>query len=417
MKLLWLFLFFVPLLLLGIFISSHLGVEKNVQFFPFSSSEGHKEYKAITPKSALEKLFVTKKIQTDWFTPTFLKEVPLRQLETIITNFKTKEGKFIYIKEIREEGKQYQVILEKSIIPTRIILDENRQITELYFDNPVTNFKGIDEAVSKFTSLSGEVGLLVLEKNNQLVAVNSTKPLAVGSTFKLAVLKALREKISSEKEYSWGDIVELKLHFKSLPTGILQDWPERSILTIESLASLMISQSDNTATDTLIHWIGKEKIEALTLELNHPFLTTREFFIIKNNQEILKRYRDANKEQKKSILAEIKHYPLPDVEAIKEQPVALDVEWFFSTQELCSLIEETHDIPLMKINSGVADKDDWEQVSFKGGSEPGVLNLTTWLQAKNGKTYCVSATWNNVNELLDEPYFFSLYSGILELLM
>jgi hypothetical protein len=56
----------------------------------------------------------------------------------------------------------------------------------------------------------------------------------------------------------------------------------------------------------------------------------------------------------------------------------------------------------------------WQQVSFKGGSEPGVLNLTTSLKAKNGKTYCVSATWNNAEAAIDETSFYILYSGILE---
>lgn len=411
MKLLWLFILFIPLLLLSIFLSSHLNVERKFQIFSF---EGNKAHGTITSKFALERLFVTKKLQSDWFTFNFLKEVPLQQLESIIASLKTKEGKFIYIKKAKEEGKQYHVVLEKSIIPTRIVLNENHQIAELYFDNPVTRFENFNQIASQFTSLAGEISLLILEENSQLVAVNHTKSLAVGSTFKLAVLKAVRDKIILEEEYSWEDIIALKQHYKSLPTGILQDWPENSPLTVETLATLMISQSDNTATDTLIHWLGKERVEALTSKDNHPLLTTREFFIIKNNQELLKRYQNASKEQRTSILAEIEDYSLPSVEKIEEQPVALDVEWFFSTQELCSLIEETHDFPLMKVNSGVANKNDWEQIAFKGGSEPGVLNLTTWLQAKNGKTYCVSATWNNVNEPLDESYFFSLYSGILE---
>lgn len=54
----------------------------------------------------------------------------------------------------------------------------------------------------------------------------------------------------------------------------------------------------------------------------------------------------------------------------------------------------------MTINPGVAKPKNWHKVAFKAGSEPGVLNLTTWLKAKNGKTYYISATWNNKEAVL-----------------
>lgn len=67
----------------------------------------------------------------------------------------------------------------------------------------------------------------------------------------------------------------------------------------------------------------------------------------------------------------------------------------------------------MSINPGVANPQDWQKVAFKGGSEPGVLNLTTWLQAKNGKKYCVVATWNNSNAPVEESKFMGLYGGVI----
>jgi hypothetical protein len=33
-------------------------------------------------------------------------------------------------------------------------------------------------------------------------------------------------------------------------------------------------------------------------------------------------------------------------------------------------------------------------VAFKSGSEPGVLNLTTWVRTLDGRTACVCATQN-----------------------
>ena len=54
-------------------------------------------------------------------------------------------------------------------------------------------------------------------------------------------------------------------------------------------------------------------------------------------------------------------------------------------------------------------------MSYKGGSEPGVLNLTTQVTTLTGRTYCVSATWN-APEPLQEDAFIGLYGATLDLL-
>jgi len=67
---------------------------------------------------------------------------------------------------------------------------------------------------------------------------------------------------------------------------------------------------------------------------------------------------------------------------------------------------------VFSINPGLASPADWQHIAFKGGSEPGVINLTTWLVGQSGMNYCVVATWNN-DEVVDEVQFVGLYSGIL----
>ena len=70
----------------------------------------------------------------------------------------------------------------------------------------------------------------------------------------------------------------------------------------------------------------------------------------------------------------------------------------------------------MSINPGIANPKDWERIAYKGGSEPGVLNFTTWLKGKNGKQYCVVATWNNSDAPVNEGKFAALYGGVISFL-
>jgi beta-lactamase class A len=227
------------------------------------------------------------------------------------------------------------------------------------------------------------------------------------------VLAALREQIASG-HHSWSEVVELRDEWKSLPTGILQDWPAGTPLTLATIASLMISRSDNTATDALISIVGRENVERFGAQ-NRPFLTTREAFALKNpaNSDLLERYRAGDEGRRRAVLAELIGRPLPAAEVFESGPVAPDVEWFYSPRDLCGLMERVADLPLMSINPGLATPADWARVSYKGGSEPGVLNVTTWLDARDGRRLCVSATWNN-DAPLDENRFFLLVGSLMD---
>jgi len=276
-------------------------------------------------------------------------------------------------------------------------------------------YKLIDE----FQALPGRTSVLVLKdeagsaelSSEQWLAINADQPLAIASAFKLQVLAELQQQIMDGK-HRWDEVVELEPEWKSIPSGILQDWPDHTPLTLQTLASLMISISDNTAADELIHIVGRDAL-ATSSPRNHPFLTTREVFTLKNpeNQDLLAAYRSSPNRQK--LLPAIHKAPLPPVAVVDSQPLAPDIEWFFTTQELCQLMAKVANLPLMQINTGSVDANNWQQVAFKGGAEPGVLNLTTAISSDAGDKYCVSATWND-QQPLAEYRFFDLFSEILQ---
>ncbi|MEA5597017.1 serine hydrolase [Rivularia sp. UHCC 0363] len=366
----------------------------------------------MTPEEILEKLFTSEDIEAEWFAPEFLSQVSITQVIIIITDVKKQLRTY---QGVQKNGHDYVVNFSQGSVATQIVLNSKGRITGLLLQ-PNLNISSLSDAIAEFKKLPGKVSFIVKENSSIIADFNAKTPLAVGSAFKLAVLKTLKVQISSGQK-SWKDIVTLQSEDKSLPSGILQNWSDNSPLTLQTLASLMISISDNTATDILIKQVGKS-IESSSSR-NRPFLSTRELFILKGsqNRQLLERYRNGNEKQRRVLLAELASQPLPDVnEFIDTNPNALDVEWFYSAEELCELIEEVADLPLMSINSGVANPNDWERVAYKGGSEPGVLNFTTWLKGKNGKQYCVVATWNNSDTPVDEGKFYALYGGVISFL-
>lgn len=363
----------------------------------------------ITPAAALERLLTAEALEAEWFTPEFLAELPLGQTQAIVRQITAGLGQ---LQAIEGSGMQYQAIFDNGVLPTQILLDGQGRIAGIFFSPPRPKVSGLEDALAPFHELPGQVSVIVMGNGAELAALNPDEPLGVGSAFKLAVLAILRHQIETGQR-AWTDVVELEEAWLSLPSGLLQDWPVGSPFTLHTLAGLMISLSDNTATDALIHVLGRETIEAITPR-NRPLLTTRELFMLKHvgNEDVLEQYRAADEAGRRAVLAAAADRSLPTPD-LWTSPRALDVEWFFTTREMCTLMSVVYDLPLMSISPGPADPEDWAHVAFKGGSEPGVHNLTTAVVDEAGSYYCVSATWNNTEDL-EQLRFYSLYSGLLE---
>lgn len=367
----------------------------------------------LTPKAALERLFTEQPTRPEWFAPIFLQQVSVAQVEAILAQLKQTLGKY---ELVEPEGPNFRVVFEQGIVPAQISLDAQGRIQGLFFRPPLPK-KALspEQLLAEYRKLPGQVSVWVQEFSQERLNLNADAVLAVGSSFKLAVLEALRQQIEAGQR-RWSDSVPLRPEWKSLPSGILQNLPDGTPLSLEQYATQMISISDNTATDALIAIVGREAVEKLAPR-NRPFLTTREAFVLKNpqNREWLQRYR-TNPGDRAALLPQLANLPLPDVGVFTGGPVAIDVEWFFTTRELCKLMSTVQALPLMSLNPGLANPADWQRVAYKGGSEPGVLNLTTWLTGKNGQQYCVSATWNNPQAALNENQFFLLYTSLLNTL-
>jgi beta-lactamase class A len=80
----------------------------------------------------------------------------------------------------------------------------------------------------------------------------------LGSVFKLSVLGALADAIDAGA-LTWDDELTIEEADRSLPTGELQD-RVGGTTTVREAATLMVSLSDNTATDLLIHELDRSTV-------------------------------------------------------------------------------------------------------------------------------------------------------------
>lgn len=366
---------------------------------------------ALTPQAAVERLLRAEHASADWFTADFLAQVPLGRIDAVMAQYRTQGGAFERVES--RDGVLYAVFA-KGEAKTQVVLDSQGRFTGLLFGSLVIKVATLEDALKGLRAPGGDLGYVIVKDGTQLAALEPDRPMAVGSAFKLAVLAALRAQVDA-KQRTWSDVVPLDPGFKSLPTGVLRDWPDGTPLTLAAYAAEMISISDNTAADALVHIVGRAPIEALAPR-NEPFLTTREMFALKTKDASLRTdYRRDSSQARRALLARLDAQPLPAVADLDTDPSLLDIEWYFSPRELCALMARVQDLPLMTINPGFP-RDPWRRVAYKGGSDWGVLNFTSYVTAKSGHSYCVTATWNNPQAQIDEGSAGLAFGSLLDYL-
>lgn len=344
------------------------------------------------------------------YTERFEGAVRSQQLSSILSSLEDSLGSF---KAVEGEASPYTLRFANGTARAEIVVDKEARIAGLRFSNVTRETATLDAAVEGLLALPGTISLTILEEGAPLLSAGSSEPLAVGSAFKLAVLRALEDAIG-EGTTSWQRVLQLPEGRRSLPSGISQNWPVGSRVTTETAAILMISLSDNTATDLLIRHLGREAVEEYAPN-SRPLLTTREFFLLKapGQAEMRQRYLQAPVSERRRLLESGIGSELPEESLFAGGPVHPEIEWFFTTEELAELIGEIDSRPLLSISPGPFDPSGWSYLGYKGGSEPGVLNMTLLLVSKAGTEYSLSATQNRADAAVDPGPFISAINSIL----
>lgn len=240
--------------------------------------------------------------------------------------------------------------------------------------------------------------------------VNATTARPLGSSFKLYVLGALARAVRRHRA-SWGQELAIRDQWKSLPSGLLQNVPAGTRLTLREYADFMLSLSDNTAADHLIHFVGRDAVQAQLFRFGNadpgrdiPFLTTRELFALKsvNYPALADSYLADSPAQRTAMLPALDQIPLSQLSGWAQPELINQIEWFASPADICrayaGLWHENAQPGMSAIGGALSindggiglDRDRYPVVWFKGGSEPGVVTLNYLARASDGQVIVAS---------------------------
>ena len=376
----------------------------------------------------------------DYFSPSFLNAVPAVQLKTVSDQFNAVYGKPLTVTEVQLIGPNSATIkieYENAIATADISVEPalpNKVVGLL-----VKGFETKGDTPAKidadFARLPGRAGYLVEKigmdgKRQQMAGRATGEQFAVASTFKLYVLAELASQVQAGRR-SWSDVVPIvEKSYSSLAT---QNWPRSTPVTLQTLATWMISVSDNAATDALMRVLGRDAVEEKLATIGHsdpdkalPMLTTVEAFALKTNIGLRTRFQNANEAAQRSLLAteaDALKFERIDPALLGSGPVAIDsIEWFASPADIANVLDSIRRtgnqaaLDVLAVNTGVAPTNaaKWKYLGYKGGSEPGVISMSFLTQSKAGDWYAISGAWNNPAKEVDNAAFAALMTRLLD---
>ncbi len=250
-----------------------------------------------------------------------------------------------------------------------------------------------------------------------------------GSEFKLWVLAAVAEQIQGG-ELTWEEKITLTPELRGIPgTPGVASQPDGTELSVAELATAMIGISDNYATDLLMDRVGREAVEQAMVnsgvvdpDLNIPMLNTREIFLLKlvpEHADYLTLGVDEKRAYIDDVLADDQSLTTGDESDAPKPPWNIEqLEWFASPADICRTylyLAELNDAPGMEpLNKALTldpqqglsfiDQNTWTTAWYKGGSEPGLLAMSWFLEDSSGKTYVVAGSMSDPDVVISEIY-------------
>lgn len=372
----------------------------------------------------------------NYFTASFLTAVPPAQINAISATLLAQYGRAVQVLSIDRKSPNSATLtvdFERAIGTVEITVEPAapNKVAGLLATGFVVKGDDIAKISNAFKALPGRAGYLVQRLDGTAsTELSANVQYAVGSTFKLYVLAELASQIEAGQR-KWSDVVPLDA--RAYSSSATQGWPRGSPVTLQTLATWMISVSDNAATDELIRVLGRDAVEQKLATIGHsapdkalPLLTTVEAFALKSNSALRTRFEQANEEQQRDILvneAAALGYDRIDLSQLGSGPVAINsIEWFASPADIALLMNHLRHIDsktaldILAVNRGIAPASaaKWRYFGYKGGSEPGVISMSFLAQSKAGDWYAISGSWNNPAAEVDNAAFAALMGRLVD---
>ncbi len=117
------------------------------------------------------------------------------------------------------------------------------------------------QIIGRAEQSNGVIGAAVIAPSGERLSHNGNRRFVAASTVKIPIMIELFRQIDAG-EHSLSDSYRLRAEDQSAGSGVMQDMHAGMEFTLGDLVYLMISISDNTATNILIDRVGMDQVNA-----------------------------------------------------------------------------------------------------------------------------------------------------------
>ena len=372
----------------------------------------------------------------DFFAPAFKAQVPKAQFDRIGPQLKAQYGAVTKVEKVIASSPHAATVelgFERGIAAIEIVVDPTppHRVTGLLVSRIEPRGDTVAKIEAEIRALPGTAAFGVYALGDRMTPVSElagSQPMPIGSAFKLWILAEAARQVKAGTR-KWSDVVTLDS--RSIPSGITQRWPAGAPVTLHTLATLMISISDNTATDALLGALGRGRVDAMVAQTGAanpaatlPLLTTMELFQLKApaNADLAAQWKAAGPEARRKLLADNRARLAAtqiNPSMFGDKPLAPDVEWFASPRDEAAVLNwlrvegGEQALAILAVNPGMPGTALFDYVGFKGGSEPGVIYASWLVRTKKGNWLAVTGGWTRRDAAVDERGFMMLMSRLL----
>lgn len=370
-----------------------------------------------------------------YFAPLFKATVPKPQFTQLTARIAAQVGpavKVEHVTPVSPNAANLRIAFARGIASAWIAVDRAspHAVTGLRITDVAPRGDSFLAIEAELRALPGTTALAIHALGDDLRPIHSygaDAPLPIGSGFKLWVLAEAARQVRVGMR-RWSDVIPLGP--RSLPSGATQAWPPNAPVTLHTLATLMISISDNTASDTLMATLGRDRVEAMAATAGVtalqalPLLTTIEALRLKApaNADLAARWSKADPAERRRLLrdnAARLAATRVDEAMFGDRPLALDVEWFASPSDIARTLDwlrvsgGDQALAMLAITPGTSSAALFDYVGYKGGSEPGVIFGAWLVRTRQGNWYTVTGGWTNPASRIDDAGFAALMGRAL----
>jgi beta-lactamase class A len=376
------------------------------------------------------------------FAAPFRAQVPDAQIQSVVQQFTAQYGAVQRLESLDVVSAQTGTIhirYERAIVHMQLAVEPAAPhlISGLMLTGADMVGDTMEAVLSEIRTLPGQINFAAARLGGNApvltASIESDRVLATGSTFKLFILGELTRQVQAGQR-RWSDVVPVDR--SSIGGGTVAGLPRGAPVTLHTLTSLMISVSDNSATDILLHVAGRENVERTMAAMgvrdaarNRPMLSTLELGLLKAAPaNALALWQQADEATRRQLLANDYAATDPsriDISLFAGNPVRIDtVEWFASAADLARVMDwlrlhaDDTARAILGISPGLPPqaRQALRYAGYKGGSEPGVANLTYLIQSRSGAWYAISLGWNNPAAAVDANRLAGLAARAIQLL-